>query len=100
MIIFRLMPNSKKAKSPEEINKHIIENLGGSVEAHLRDKHIFHEKGLPFYTCIGNKKWAKEFPNGEIHLVRLNINLKTFKRSEPFIRKITIEEIRKVIPQY
>lgn len=79
----------KKSKTPEEINKIIIDNLGGSMEVHLKDKHLYHEKDLPFYTCVDGDSWTKEFPNGEIHLVHREINLETFEKTEIFIRQLT-----------
>lgn len=69
-----------KHASPEEINKHIIDTLGGSMEAHLRDKHLYHDQGLPFYTCVDGDNWTKEFPNGEIHLVHCDVDLNTFDK--------------------
>lgn len=59
------------------------------MEAHLKDKNFYHEKGLPFYTCVDGDNWTKEFPNGEIHLVHREVNLETFEKTETFIRKLT-----------
>lgn len=78
----------KKSKTPEEINKMIIDNLGGSMEAHLAKKANFHTNGLPFYTCVEGDHWTKEFPNGEVHLIHLDIDLKTFEEKETFIRQL------------
>lgn len=78
-----------KSASTEEINKHFIETLGGSMEAHKAKKSNFHKKGLPFYTCVGDNEWTKEFPNGEIHLVARNVDLNTFEKTETLIRKLT-----------
>lgn len=78
-----------KAATTEQINKHIIDTLGGSMEAHLAKKSNFHKKGLPFYTCTGDNEWTKEFPNGEIHLVQRNVDLNTFEKTEILIRKLT-----------
>lgn len=85
------MPDNKtilKQKSPEEINKMMIDNLGGSLEIHLQDKHIFHEQGLPFYTCIGDKEWRKEYPKGKVEMVRRELDKETLEIKEIFIRKI------------
>lgn len=78
----------KKSKTPEEINKMIIDNLGGSMKAHVAKRPNFHKKGLPFYTCVDGDNWTKEFPNGEVHLVHLDIDLKTFEEKETFIRQL------------
>lgn len=93
------MPSSKtpaKQKSPEQINKGIIDNLGGSAEAHLRDKYKYHEQGLPFYTSVNGDNWTKELPNGEIHLVRRDVDLKTFEKKEIFIRA----ELMALLPNF
>jgi hypothetical protein len=85
------MPGIKtlaRQKSPEAINKLIIDNLGGSVAAHLRDKHLYHEQGLPFYTCVGDKEWTKEMPDGKLYLVTRQLDKQTFEIKEKLVRKI------------
>lgn len=58
------------------------------MEAHFAKRKSFHKKGLPFYTCVDDNNWTKEFPNGEIHLVHIDIDLKTFEEKESFIRQL------------
>lgn len=83
------LPKNITPKSPEEINQMIIDNLGSLKDAHAKDKQLYFQQGLPFYTCVDGDNWTKEFPNGEIHLVHRDVNLETFEKTETLIKKLT-----------
>jgi hypothetical protein len=49
---------------------------------------LYHEQGLPFYTCVGDKEWTKEMPDGKLYLVTRQLDKQTFEIKEKLVRKI------------
>jgi hypothetical protein len=73
-----------------EVNEQILSQLDKLNESHAaQNAHLF-AKGLPFYTCIDstNDQWTKEFPDGQILLVKRDFNFEQDSPVDSFIRRI------------
>ncbi len=78
----------RETASPAEINEMLLANLDKARSAHEEGKPLFFAEGLPFYTCVGEDEWTKEYPNGRIDLVHIEFHPTAFEKKETLICKI------------
>jgi hypothetical protein len=70
-----------------DVNEQILSRLDQLNEAHAAKRAGFFAKGLPFYTCIDAAKnhWTKEFPDGQILLVKRDFDFRQDTPVDSFI---------------